>query len=597
MENLYNRIRQLKIIQNLPSKTEINAALFSFSKKERLVFSILVVLLVLSTLLILNTINRHFLVSMPNYGGSISEGIIGSPRFINPVLALSDADQDMVALVYSGLMRKDPDGNLIPDLAQTYEISEDGLTYTFTLKENIYFHDDKPVTTDDILFTIDTIKDSIIKSPYKANWDGVTVSKIDEKTIQFSLRQPYASFLENTTLGIMPAHLWSGTPIELNTINTEPIGSGPYKVSNVNKLSSGLIYMYELSSFKKFALGKPYIDNIDLHFYSNEDDLITALENKEIDQISSITPSNADVLKEKGYRIESAVLPRVFGLFLNQGANQLFLDKTVVNAIEEAIDKEKIINEVLAGYGVPINAPIPPSMSQYQKINSASSIPREEVLQKIEKSLASAGWIKNSEGFLEKNSQQTKVVKGKKTLVGKKTTTFLEFSISTSNAPELARAALLIKKDLEDIGMKVEIRTFEVGSLNTDVIRPRNYDALLFGQIINTESDLFAFWHSSQRKDPGLNVAMYANATVDKILEDAFVTINKEARVKKYIQFETELKKDVPAVFLYTPNFIYLVSPKLLGLSLNNITFPSNRFANVYLWYTEKYNVWKIFAR
>lgn len=597
MENFYNRIRQLKIIQKLPSKTEINAAIFSFSKKERLVFCIFVLLLVVSTLLILNTINRHFMVSVPNYGGSISEGIIGAPRFINPVLALSDADQDMVALVYSGLMRKDRDGNLIPDLAQSYEVSEDGLTYTFTLKENIYFHDDKPVTVDDIIFTIDTIKDSIIKSPYKANWDGVTVDKIDEKTIQFTLRQPYSSFLENTTLGIMPAHLWSGTPVELNTVNTEPIGSGPYKVSSVSKKSSGLIDTYELSAFKKFVLGKPYIESISLHFYTNEDDLITALENKEIDQMSSITPSNADVLKEKGYRIESAVLPRVFGLFFNQSANQLFLDKTVINAIDQAIDKEKIINEVLAGYGVPIDAPIPPSMSQYQKFKGTVSTPREEVIAKIEKSLASDGWTKNSEGFLEKSSQEKKVVKGKTTLVGKKTTKLLEFSISTSNAPELARAALLIKQDLEDIGMKVEIRTFEVGSLNTDVIRPRNYDALLFGQIINTESDLFAFWHSSQRKDPGLNVAMYANATVDKILEDAFVTINKEARVKKYAQFETELKKDVPAVFLYTPNFIYIVSPKLLGLSLGNITFPSNRFANAYLWYTEKYNVWKIFAR
>ncbi len=601
MSKFYNFIRGLKIIQKLPSKKEINSAFFSFSKKERVIFSVLVLILLVSTILILNTINRYFMVTVPMYGGSISEGIVGTPRFINPVLAFSDADQDMVTLVYSGLMRKASDGSLIPDLAEKYEISKDGLTYTFTLKDEISFHDGEPVTVDDIIFTIETAKDSIIKSPQKANWDGVTVTKIDAKTIEFKLRQPFSSFLENTTLGIMPAHLWKNTPVELNTLNIDPVGSGPYVVNSVGKQSSGLIESYELKAFKDFALGKPYIQNMSLHFYSNEDELITAVENKEIDQVGSITPSNAEVLKEKGYRIESAILPRVFGLFFNQNENQLFVNKTIISAINQAINKDKIINEVLAGYGVSIDDPIPPNMVQYQKLNSGSVTSREETLKKIEASLAKEGWTKNAEGFLEKSSQEKKTTKNSKgktvTTVGKKTTTLLEFSISTSDAPELNKAALLIKQDLAEIGIKVDVQTFEVGALNTDVIRPRKYDALLFGEIINKESDLYAFWHSSQRRDPGLNVAMYTNANVDKILEDAFVTIDREARIKKYVQFENEIKKDMPAVFLYTPNFIYLVSPNLMGLSMDHITFPANRFLNVYSWYTEKYNVWRIFAK
>ena len=145
--------------------------------------------------------------------------------------------------------------------------------------------------------------------------------------------------------------------------------------------------------------------------------------------------------------------------------------------------------------------------------------------------------------------------------------------------------------------MKVDVKTFEVGNLNQSVIRPRKYDALLFGEIINHESDLFAFWHSSQRKDPGLNVAMYTNAKVDKILEDASITIDEQQRIKKYAQFEAEVKKDMPAIFLYSPNFIYVVSQNLKGLSILNITSPKDRFSNVYLWYTETENVWKIFAK
>jgi len=586
MENPYNRIRRLKAILKLPEKSQINSALSSFSKKERIIFSALVIILVLSTISILESINKHFMVSVPAYGGSISEGVIGTPRFVNPVLAFSDADQDLVSLIYSGLTRKSPDGNLIPDLAEKYEISNDGLSYTFTLKNNIYFHDGKPVTVDDIIFTIDKLKDSVIKSSRRGNWESVTVIKIDEKTIKFILKQSYASFLENTTLGIMPSYLWKDSPIELNNTNTNPIGSGPYMVSSVNKQSSGAIDYYELTAFKKFALDRPYIKNISLHFYLNEDSLIKALENKEVDQISSITPLNAGFLRDAGHRVESTALPRVFGLFFNQNINQLFVDKTVINAINQAIDKDKIVREVLGGYGVVIDDPIPPSIIEYQKSNKKNDLPRGEILKKIQESLAKGGWEKNSDGFLEKTVTEKK----------KKTIMALEFSISTSNAPELIKTAALIKQDLEAVGMKVEIKTFEVNGLNQDVIRPRKYDVLLFGQIINNESDLFAFWHSSQRRDPGLNVSMYTNANVDKILENAFVTIDKEARSKKYVQFEDEIKKDMPVVFLYTPKFIYIVSNNLKGILMNNITSSSNRFLDIYSWYTKKNNVWRIFT-
>jgi len=585
MKNPYNHIRNLK----LPSKNELKSAVFSFSKKEWFIFLGLAIVLFISTLLILQSINKSFMTGVPMRGGSVSEGIIGTPRFINPVLALSDADRDLVSLIYSGLMRKNPDGTLIPDLAEKYEMSKDGLTYTFTLKDKIYFQDGKLLTIEDIIFTINEVKDPIIKSPYKANWEGVNIEKIDDKTIKFNLKQPYASFLENTTIGIMPKHIWDGSPVELNDSNTNPIGTGPYEVDNVSKQSSGLINYYNLKSFKKFILGTPYIKQITLRFYPNENDLISALEKGEVNQISSITPANAKILKEKNYRIESSILPRVFGLFFNQNQAQIFTDKHIIEAIDLAIDKDKIVNEVLGGYGVAIDDPIPPNMIEYQKLSTENNSSHEEKLKKAQDILSKDGWKKDSNGFLEKTITDKK----KKT----KSTTNLEFSISTGNAPELAKSADLIKQDLESIGMKVDIKTFEIGNLNQGVIRPRNYDALLFGQIINHESDLFAFWHSSQRNDPGLNVAMYTNVKVDKILEDAFITINEKSRIKKYAQFEDEIKKDMPAVFLYSPNFLYIVSKDLEGLSINHIISPSDRFLNSYLWYTQEDNVWKIFSK
>lgn len=570
----------------LPKK-QIERALASFSKKEWLVFYTLAIVLVVSTLAILQTLNRSFMESVPRSGGEIAEGIVGAPRFVNPVLAYSDADRDLSILIYSGLMRKDAAGNLIPDLAEKYEVQPDGLTYTFTLKDNIYFHDGEPLTAEDVFFTVTKVKDSIIKSPRKGNWDGVQVEMVNSRTIKFSLRQSYASFLENTTLGILPEHLWSDSPMELNEHNTNPVGSGPYYIDKSSKQSSGVIDSYKLKPFKNFILGKPYINKITFRFYPNEEELVTALEEREVEQISSITPSNAAILKDEGYKVESSVLPRIFGLFFNQSQNQLFIDKNVVQAIDLGVDKDKIVRQVLAGYGIAIDDPIPPNMIEYQKLGAIADLSYEDKVIKAKEILAKDGWKEGVDGFLQKSVTEK----------GKTTVKVLEFSISTGNAPELAQTAELIKKDLGRIGMKVDIKTFDVGNLNQSVIRPRKYDALLFGQIINNESDLFAFWHSSQRNDPGLNVAMYTNVKVDKLLEDAFVTTDKALRVKKYVEFETEIKKDMPAVFIYSPNFIYVVTPKLKGLALDHIDFPGDRFRNIYQWYIETNDIWKIFSK
>jgi len=588
MEKFYSWIRQLKIAGKLPKKEEINSVFAIFSKKERVVFFALLAILFISTISILESINKSLMVKMPFSGGSISEGIIGTPRFINPVLANSPADQDLVALIYSGLMRKNTDGTLIPDLAEKYDMSKDGLTYTFTLKDKIYFQDGKTITADDVIFTVNEAKDPIIKSPRKMDWDGVTAAKIDNRTIRFTLKQPYPSFLENATLGIMPASLWNKSPIELNNANTNPVGSGPYMIKSASQESSGVINSYELKPFEKFILGEPYIQTMNLHFYSNEDDLIKALENGEVDQISSITPLNADILKERNYQIESSVLPRIFGLFFNQNQNHLFTDKVITKTIDQAIDKDKIVRDVLFGYGIAIDGPIPPNLVAYQKLNGKNNVARDQILQNAQNILTKDGWVKGTDGFLQK----TITDKNKK-----KTKTTLGFSISTGNAPDLTKTAESIKQDLSAIGMKVDIKTFEVGNLNQSVIRPRKYDALLFGQIINHESDLFAFWHSSQRKDPGLNIAMYTNTKVDKILEDASITVDEQSRIKKYAQFEAEIKKDMPAVFLYSPNFIYVVSDNLKGFSIDHIISPADRFLNVYSWYTETENVWKIFSK
>ena len=563
---------------------KINNSLKKLRLTEKTFFWFFTGILFFSTLTMLYKINDSFLVEVPTKGGSLTEGIIGTPRFINPLLAVSNADRDLTILLYSGLLKATPEGKLIPDLAKEYNISKDGLIYTFKLKDNLYFHDKKPLTTDDIEFTIKLSQNNIIKSNKKANWDGVTIKKISGKEIQFILKNPYSPFLENMTLGILPKHLWNKIEPEqfaFSKFNIEPIGSGPYKIKKVEKDSSGILKKYVLESFKNYSLGEPYITKLQIKFYPNEEKLISNFKKNNIESISAISSIETKKLsEEEKIRIERSPLPRIFAVFFNQNQNEIFSHAEIRKALNKAIDREKIVNEILNGYGIAINGPIPPSSKYFNQSIPTQKIDVESAIKILEKN----HWKLNEEtGIREKKF--------------KKVTIPLKFSISTSNAPELKEAIQIIKESWEKIGAEVTIKIFEIGDLNQNVIRPRNYEALLFGEIIGRDMDLFAFWHSSQRNDPGLNIALYTNITVDKLLEDARSIHNKETRVEKYKKFQEEILNDIPVVFVYSPDFIYIIPEKIKHFSLGQITTSSERFLDIQNWNIKTDKVWKIFIK
>ncbi len=562
----------------LPAVKAGERAFRSFSKREHAIFIGLFILLVISTVGLLSRANQALSVQVPTEGGSISEGIVGTPRFVNPVLAFSDADRDLTALVYSGLMRKTENGTVIPDLAESYTISDDGLVYTFVIRNNATFHDGKKVTADDVLLTISRIQDPLLKSPKRISWEGITARVVDERTISFTLKQPYEPFLAQATVGILPAHLWQDVGVDEFTFsdyNIDAVGSGPYKINKIKRKSTGSPDMYELNRFKRFALGKPYIKTLTFHFYANERELLRAFEANDFEQMSAITPEKALFYSENKYKLEKTVLPRAFGLFFNQNESPIFTDKNVIRAFNKAINKERIIKEVLYGYGTALSGPIPTD-PQSQIIERADTDAARTLLE-------NNGWKANADGILEKK-------------FGKETRQ-LAFSISTGDVPELRYAAQLIKEDLEKLGATVEIKVFEVTQLNQNVIRPRKYEALFFGQIISSSADLYAFWHSSQRNDPGLNIALYTNTKIDSILEDLVRTTDPAKYNQLLGNFSQEISKDAPAVFVYAPEFIYLIDSDLKGFSLGEITIPSDRFQQVYKWHTETDSVWKIFYK
>jgi len=567
----------------IPLFERVEKTLSSLSLTARIIFYAGSCLLILITGILLLKINSAFLVEIPRHGGMLEEGIIGSPRFINPVLALSDADRDLTSLIYSGLLKATPYGNLINDLAESFSVSDDGLLYTVVISDEARFHDGVAVTADDVVFTIQKALDPGLKSPKRPNWDGVGVEKTGDREVRFTLRQPYAPFLENLTLGILPKHIWKNTDADqfaFSNSNIEPIGSGPYKIQSVKKNSSGLPVFYHLVSFSGYILGEPYINDLIIRFYPDEKEASGALSGGSIESLNSVSPERATLLKQGGFDIHTSPLPRVFGIFFNQNQAPIFLHQEIRDALNLALDKERIIREVLFGYGTPIDSPIPPKLLPSSAEDSVSEDGDKDRARAL---LEKRGWSPNAEtGIMEKKT--------------KSKTEALSFSISTSDAPELKEAARIIQEEWSKIGVSVEIKVFESGDLNQNIIRPRKYDALLFGEIIGRDLDFFPFWHSSQRNDPGLNIALYANISVDKLLESARVIANKSDRNEKYQEFESIIKEETPVVFVYSPDFIYILPKKIKNVEAEQITIPAERFLAIHHWYIETRKVWEIFV-
>jgi peptide/nickel transport system substrate-binding protein len=567
---------------HLPLVDSAEDAYLAFSPLGRGLFLFFAIVLVGSTVGLLAIVNTSLRVSVPGYGGSFSEGIVGSPRFINPVLATSDADHDMTKLIYSGLVKPTPEGEYVADLASGYTISDDGKVYTFTLREGLTFHDGKPVTAKDIAFTIAKIQDGALKSPARANWDGVQVEAVDEHTVRFTLPQPYAPFIKNATIGILPEHLWAGVSAEefpFSELNTSPIGTGPFKVDAIERTPSGIPSSYTLAPFRNYALGRPYLGEFTVRFYQSEEALMAGLKRGDIEAASGISPSAMASIK--GGHVERSALNRVFGVFFNQNESVVLRDVEVRRALNEAIDREALVRDVLQGYGVALTGPVPPGIIASKSTATTAPDPalaaRERLLED--------GWELNDAGLLVKPGEDDEA------------DLELVFAISTGNVPELRAAAEFVKNAWERMGAKVEVKVFDQGDLSQNVIRPRKYEALLFGEVVGRELDLYAFWDSSQRNDPGLNIAMYANSTADRLLKEMRETSNTAKRLSLYQEFEAELMDDMPAVFLYAPDFVYSVPNDVLGLDLGFIESPSDRFLSAAAWHREEDYVWRVFAR
>lgn len=509
----------------------------------------------------------HYTVELPASGGSFTEGVIGGPRYINPLLAqASDTDRDLTTLVYSGLLKYNGDGKLIPDLAKSYEVSSDGLTYTIYLRDDATWHDGEKFTAEDVVFTIQTAQKDDYVSSQRSAWLGVEITKVNDMTVLFKLSNKYAQFLNNLTIGILPYHLWKDVKpanFALSELNLKPIGTGPYLFKKYRKDKLGRMISFEFMANQKYYAGVPHISTIDINFFASEDEMVDAYNRGQIDNISYISARNLKKLKFKSRLIIQRIkFPRYFAVFFDQNQSKALNDKNVRIAISHATDKNGILSRVLDSNGIVVNSPmiggildINPSVKTYEYDPARA----KEIL-------ASSGWTAGQDGIL---------VKGKERLTIK---------LVTSTWPELTDIAAVLKEQWHAVGIDVTVEPLQILQLQ-QTIKNRSYQALLFGEILNIDPDPFSLWHSSQKRDPGLNLALYENRGTDTLLEEARQTLNPLERAQKYDEFQKLIVEDIPALFLYSPYYIYGQTKNIHGFSASIIGTPANRFSEIEKWY------------
>ncbi len=521
------------------------------------VFSSLSIVLFFSALVVYNS---RFLVPVPTYGGTVYEGIIGTPRFINPVLATSDQDNDLTNLIYSGITKKNKDGGIIFDLAQTINESDDKLRYTVILKKNAKFHDGKQVTTEDIIYTVNLIQNPTIKSPHRIEWEGISVEKNSDTELVFSLKKPFPLFMEILTIGILPKHVWKGLTdeqISLSDYNLHAIGSGPYKIDTITT-NSGIPDTFTLTSHEGYTLGRPYVNTLVISTYQNEKYLLRAFENGDVHRIHGITPEKITSLNIPNTSIHTSLLPRTFAIFFNPNKEATLSDKNIRQALQMAINKQAIVDEVLHRYGKVINDPYP--------------------------------FDENSSESVYDVEQARSILLNSKVL--KKASSTFEITLATANTDEMKKVAEMIKMDWEKIGVKTTLAIYEVTDLNQSVIKERDFQALLFGTITQNPSDLYAFWHSNQRTYPGLNISNYVSKKLDTNLETLRTSSDELARISAYDDVKKEFAEEVPGIFLFAPSLIYITNDKVKSILPNYSFNNSSRFVLIESWHRYTDYVW-----
>lgn len=557
----------------IPTRSQLRFLTLLMSRPEKILLLVLAVAWVAATGLFLWSHVRTHLVDVPVRGGTYVEGVVGTPRLINPVLAVPNSvDADLVRLVFSGLFRYNENRELVTDLASEYHVSEDGKEYTVTLNTGVSWHDGEALTVDDVLFTISAIQDTAWHSPLAPSFKGISAEKVDDATVKFTLKEPFAPFPSLLTVGLLPQHVWSTVPPEsvtLSELNMKPIGTGPFKVKEfTHGKRSGTVRSYHLEPNPYAYSQSVLLAHLFIVMYPDRQTLVTDLNARKID--GALLSGNTGDLRRKDVNKKTFILPRETAIFMNQGANPVLKDAAIREALLRSIDRERLVAETLAGNGIILDDPVP---SYELDGPSLPASPYPYDIGRTAELLDGAGW---------------KLVDGTRTKDGKQ----LTVALSAADTAENAELISYIKQSWESVGIVVQVAPVDQTAILRDVIKPRKYELVLFRIALGDDPDPYPFWHSSQAHDPGLNLSLFANRQADELLEAARKERNPEERAKKYAAFDELVRAQIPALFIYQDSTTYALDHKLKGVTGDYLGTSPDRFAGVASWYISTRKVW-----
>ena len=570
---------------------------------------------------------------VPKSGGEYSEALIGEPKFINPLFSSSnDIDADLVSLIYSGLFKYDNAQKLIPDLASDYTVTNDGRIYNINLRQDIKWSDGEPFTADDVIYTFESIQNPEVGSPLLAAFQDITIERTGDYSVNFTLKEPFAPFLNSLTVGILPEHIWTNAPpssIRLAKTNLQPIGSGPWKFSKLTKKdSSGSIQSYTLERNTNYYQELPFLKNLTFQFYGDFSQIASALKIQEVKAISFVPQDLTDKTAGKNFKLYQFRLPQYTALFFNENTSPFLKNTESRLALNLALDKNKIVEQALNKNGETLNSPILKGELGYKPDIAFPGFDIEQANKILDKNwsrIQPEDFFKNAYDTLLKTRQaEIDDIKKNTTTPAEEITTrikdienatsesvrksmnpdqtfyrknkaneILQLRLTTVDTSEYQLAAETIAKMWRTIGVKIDIEIYNSNQITRNVLKDRAYEILLYGEIVGADPDPYPFWHSSQINYPGLNLSMFTNRTADTLLEVARATTTEKVRAENYEKFQEILAKELPAVFLYTPTYNFIASKEIKGITFENIFAPADRFNDLTHWYIKTKRQWK----
>ncbi len=517
-------------------------------------------------------LQRH-VGTAPYAGGTLTEGIIGTPQYINPVLARpNSADQDLTNLVFRGLMKVNTDQSIGTDLAESLQASDDAKTYTLKLRQNLRWSDGESITADDVLFTFETISESAYKSPYFNTFQSVKVESSDSRTIKFTLTQPQAAFPSFLTIGILPSHIWAnGTPqnFPLDEYNLRPIGNGPYMFDSFARDTTGTIHSHTFVRNPFYSGPAALIDKIVIKYYDDSAAAIDALSKGSVDSLGGIPIEERSSVAR---RRPVAKIPtwQLTSIFFNQKTNPALKVKEVRQALALTVNRKELIERDLDGAGVIATGPFVPGQLGYA---ADIHVPSQDNA-KANDILEAAGWKKNDNGIRQKGPQ------------------LITFVLTVPDEPAFVAMAQRLIKNWQSIGAQVELKRIGSDRMVKEIIKPRQYEALMFGQIFDNDPDPYPFWHSSQQRETGFALALFFNKGLDTALENARKTTKAEDRIKEYRTFQQIVIDEVPAIPLFQSVYLYAHPKSLRPLDHEMFITATDRFRHMAQWYIKTRLTW-----